>query len=86
MNNVEQSELKITSFVIKVWIERSVESPELVSWQAQITHVESEYKAYVKNWAEAVDFMQSYLSPLGVKPDRWWHFKTWLRPRNLREK
>ncbi|HEX4949766.1 MAG TPA: hypothetical protein VFZ34_24085 [Blastocatellia bacterium] len=79
VNNVEQSELKITSFVIKVWIERPIETSGVVSWQTQITHVESGHMTYVQDWGEAVDFIQSHLLPLGIKPDPWWSFKTWLR-------
>jgi hypothetical protein len=75
------AELKITSFIIKVWIELPDEdaAAQTGEWQCQITHVESGERRRLKHVREAVYFMLPRLARLGVRLSGWWRLKLWWR-------
>ena len=56
------------SFVIKVWLEETIEEAEEAVWRGRITHVPSGENGYVKDLNEINLFISPFLESMGVKP------------------
>lgn len=56
------------SFVVKVWLEESLEEANPAIWRGHITHVPGEERRYLHTLDEIVDFIGPYLERMGVKP------------------
>jgi len=72
-------ELYTHSFIIKIWLEETVEESGKVMWRGHITHVPSGIRRYLKNLDDITDFVAPYLERMGVKPDLFWRARRWLR-------
>ncbi len=57
----------IHSFVIKVWIEETVEEAGRARWRGHITHVRSGERRYLEKPGDIVAFIAIHLRPLGVR-------------------
>ena len=56
------------SFVIKIWLEETIEEAEEAVWRGRITHVPSGENSYVKELDEITHFISPFLESMGVKP------------------
>ncbi len=62
-------EPQIHSFIIKIWLEESIEEAGQMKWRGQITHVPSGERRYLKNLKEIVAFIFPYLQSAGINRD-----------------
>lgn len=70
-------------FVVKVWLEETVEEAGRAAWRGHITHVPSGERRYLKHLDDIVAFIVPYLAEMGVKPDLFWRLKRSLGRRKL---
>jgi hypothetical protein len=80
MNIVESSP---QSFIVKVWLEETVEETGRASWRGHITHVPSGERRYLKDLDDIVTFVMPYLEEMGVQFRPRLRVKRWLRLRRL---
>ena len=76
------------SFVLKVWLEETIEEAEETVWRGRITHVPSGENGYVKDLNEITLFISPFLESMGVKPTIRARMSRWaqqLRGQSLEE-
>ncbi len=56
------------SFIVKVWLEESLDDASEAIWRGHITHVPSEERRYLRDLEDIIDFIGPYLEHIGVKP------------------
>lgn len=56
------------SFVIKIWLEETVEQTGEAVWRGRITHVPSGEEGALNDLNEVTAFISPYLESIGVKP------------------
>ena len=56
------------SFIIKIWLEESLEEADEATWRGHITHVPSQERRYLQTLDDVVDFIGPYLDRIGVVP------------------
>ncbi|HRX02468.1 MAG: hypothetical protein KDI07_13050 [Anaerolineae bacterium] len=66
------------SFIVKIWLEESVEEADEAAWRGHITHVPSQERRYLNTLDDIIDFVGPYLERLGVKPGA--YHRTRLKP------
>ena len=71
------------SFVVKVWLEETVEESGRTIWRGHIIHVHSNQRRYVKSLDDITLFVGSYLQDMGVEFGVWWRVRQWLKRHNL---
>lgn len=57
----------IHSFIVKVWLEETVEQEGQAKWRGHITNVSSGERRYVQKLSEIADFILPYLKAMGVR-------------------
>jgi hypothetical protein len=57
----------IYSFIVKVWLEETVEEEGRAKWRGHITHVASGERRYLQKLPEITDFIVPYLKSGGVR-------------------
>ncbi|MCI0520636.1 MAG: hypothetical protein L0Z70_10340 [Chloroflexi bacterium] len=62
------SEPVILSFIVKIWLEESLDEPEQIRWRGRITHVPSGKQQYFLSLSECAVFIREHLQELGVRP------------------
>jgi hypothetical protein len=67
------------SFIVRIWLEETVEEAGAATWRGQITHVPSGERRYLKDLDEIVAFIAPYLEGMGVKFDLCWRVRQWLK-------
>jgi hypothetical protein len=67
------------SFIVKVWLEETVEEAGRAKWRGYITHVPSGERRYVRDMDEITAFIAPYLEGMGVKLANRWRVRDWLR-------
>jgi hypothetical protein len=55
------------SFIVKVWLEESVEESGRAKWRGHITHVSSGERRYLQRLSAIGDFIVPYLERFGVR-------------------
>ena len=55
------------SFIIKVWLEETVEETGRATWRGRITHVPSEKQRYIEDLDAIASFIVPYLERMGVR-------------------
>jgi hypothetical protein len=60
-------ETEVHSFIVKVWLEETVEEAGRAKWRGHITHVLSGKRRYLQRLSEVSDFIIPYLERMGVK-------------------
>ena len=73
------SEVNTHSFVIKIWLEETVEETGQAVWRGHITHVPSGKRRYVENLDDVSTFIKPYLEEVGVDFGLSWHVGGWLK-------
>ena len=57
------------SFIIKIWLEDTLDEADEATWRGHITHVPSGERSYLKSLADIGHFVTRYLVAMGVKVD-----------------
>ena len=57
------------SFIIKIWLEDTLDEADEATWRGHITHVPSGERRYLKSLADIGYFVARYLAAMGVKVD-----------------
>ena len=70
---------KTHSFIVKIWLENTVEEAGQASWRGHITHVPSGQRRYLQSLAEIIQFMVPYLEEMGVNPAPEQNLQQWLQ-------
>ncbi len=73
------SRSKRHSFIVKTWIEETLEEAGKTIWRGYITDVPSGERHYLKELYDVTDFVASYLEGMGVR------FGTYRRLRKLQK-
>ncbi len=55
------------SFVVKVWLEETVEEEGRAKWRGHVTHVSSGERRYLESLSGIADFIMPYLERWGVR-------------------
>lgn len=55
------------SFIVKIWLEESLEEADEAAWRGHITHVPSQERRYLNTLDDIIDVIGPYLDRLGVK-------------------
>jgi hypothetical protein len=61
-------ETSTQSFVIKIWVEETVEEAGEALWRGHITHVLSGERHHFGNIEEMIALMGRYLKEVGIQP------------------
>lgn len=69
------------SFIIKIWLEETVEEAGRAMWRGHITHVPDSERRYLKNLDGISAFITPYLHEMGVKLAMRWRVWQWLNKR-----
>jgi len=76
------------AFIVRIWLEETVQETGTATWRGHITHVPSGERRYLKDLQEIVAFIAPYLQRMGVQiPRRWelsrplqgWRVRLWRR-------
>ncbi len=59
------------SFIVKIWLEETVQEAGKATWRGHITHVPSGERRYLRHLGDILDFIKPYLERMGVKVRRW---------------
>jgi len=57
----------IHSFIVKVWLEETVDEEGQAKWRGHITHVSIGERRYLQRPSEITDFIVPYLKSMGVR-------------------
>jgi hypothetical protein len=63
-------ETSIQSFVIKIWVEETIEEAGEVVWRGHIIHTHSGEKQHFKSMDEMVCLMGGYLQEIGIEAEQ----------------
>jgi hypothetical protein len=66
------------SFIVKIWLEETVEEAGLARWRGHITHVPSGERRYLKDLNDVLFFIAPYLEKMKVKLGFLWKVRKWL--------
>ena len=55
------------SFIVKVWLEETVQEAGRARWRGHVTHVMSGERRYLESLSTVTDFIKPYLERWGVK-------------------
>ena len=59
-------EFSTQSFIVRIWLEESATEAAAACWRGHITHVPTGRRRYVQQVSEIAEFIESYLSEMGV--------------------
>jgi len=66
------------SFVVKVWLEETVEEEGRAKWRGHVTHVTSGERRYLESLSGIASFIRPYLERWGVQFSRWRRLKLFI--------
>jgi hypothetical protein len=72
---VESSEANTHPFIVKIWLEETVEEARQATWRGQITHVPSGKQCAFTDLSVITAFIVPYLESMGVKLGFWQRVK-----------
>jgi hypothetical protein len=69
---------QLHSFIIKLWLEDSLENAKQTEWRGKITHVPGGEHRYIKSFDEIAEFISVHLKWTGVEnPTDGW-LRKWI--------
>lgn len=81
---MNQSTTTTHSFIVKIWLEETVEEAKRVTWRGHITHVLSGKRRYLQDLDDIAAFITPYLKDMGGEPGLSWRIRQWFkRPQAL---
>jgi hypothetical protein len=66
------------SFIVKVWIEETIEESGEAKWRGHVTHVQSGKRQYLQNLDGVAAFIAPYLKNMGVNLSKLQQTRRWL--------
>lgn len=66
------------SFIVKIWLEKTLEEVKHPIWRGHITHIPSGERRYFQKLGEMSAFIELYLSQMGVQMPRFQRLLRWL--------
>ena len=66
------------SFIVKIWLEETLEQSSEARWRGCVTHVSSGERRYVESFEAIASFIASYLEVMGVRFGLIAQLKQWL--------
>lgn len=75
---MDRSESNTHSFIVKVWLEETIEEAGQARWRGHITHVQSGQRRYMENLDEVGAFIAPFLENMGVNLGLCRQVKQWL--------
>jgi hypothetical protein len=76
---MEQTESHTQSFVVKIWLEETLEEDGRATWRGHITHIPGGERRYLKQLNDIVAFIMPYLNEMGVRGGKRWRIRQWLK-------
>jgi hypothetical protein len=67
------------SFVVKIWLEETLEESGRAVWRGHITHVMSSQRAHFQGFDEMVLFVLPYMDEMGIRLGAGWRLWRFLR-------
>jgi hypothetical protein len=83
---MDTSESKVHSFIVKLWLDETVDGTRKIVWHGYITHVPDGERRYLKRLNEIVEFIKQYLEGATTETGFMARFRSWLRLLNLRRR
>lgn len=80
---MDLTESTTQSFIIKIWIEETVQEAGRATWRGHITHVPSNERRYVRDLDDVTAVIGTYLDAMGLELGWRWRLQRWLRRRWL---
>ena len=74
------------SFVVRVWLEETVETDGRAVWRGHITHVITREKRYLEDLESIIIFIVPYLEAMGVEISWRWRVRQWWQRRWRKQK
>jgi hypothetical protein len=75
---MEQNETSTHSFIIKIWLEETLEESGRATWRGHITHVPGGERRYLKQLDDIIAFIAPFLYKIGIKPGLRWRLVHYL--------
>ena len=72
-------EINTHPFIVKIWLEETVEEAGRAVWRGHITHVPTGERRYLKDLDEIAVFIAPYLEGMGVDLGIRWRMRNWFR-------
>lgn len=69
---------KTHSFIVKIWLEETVEEAGTPTWRGHVTHVGDEERRYLESLDEIPAFIAPYLKEMGVRFERSSALRQWV--------
>lgn len=63
---MDRSPVGAQSFIVRIWLEETVEEAGKASWRGHVTHAGSGERRYLQELGEITDFIAPYLQQMGV--------------------
>ena len=76
-------ETTTNSFIIKIWLEETIEEAGRATWRGHITHVPSGERRYLENLDDVSTVIAPYLMEMGVELGTLWRLRRWINQRKL---
>jgi hypothetical protein len=76
---MDSFEVSTHSFIVKIWLEETIEETGQARWRGHITHVPDHERRYIQDLDDIAAFIASYLQKMGVKLGVWWRVSHWLK-------
>lgn len=67
------------SFIVKIWLEETIEEAGRATWRGHITHVFSGKRRYLQDLDDIAAFVAPYLQGMGGEPGFSWRIRQWFR-------
>jgi hypothetical protein len=71
-NNDSLFEATAHSFIVRMWVEETVEEAGRTMWRGHITHVPTGERRYLRNLGDITLFIIPYLQGMGIQIKRRW--------------
>src|SRR5574341_775404 len=80
---MDSFEVRTHSFIVKIWLEETVEETGHALWRGHITYVPDHERRYVQDLDGITAFIAHYLQRMGVRLGLRWRVAQWLTGRWL---
>ncbi len=67
------------SFIVKIWLEETVQESGRATWRGHITHVISGKRRYLQNLDDIGAFIAPYLEGMGGELGFFWRIRQWFK-------
>jgi hypothetical protein len=76
---MDQSTATTHSFIVKIWLEETIEEAGRATWRGHITHVFSGKRHYLQDLDDIATFITPYIEGMGGQPGFFWRMRKWCR-------